>query len=163
MPLDLEKTIPLGLEILETGNFTIEINNFETELNNTNIYLKDNLLQIVHDLKQSDYQFNTQEIGNIDNRFELIFSRTVLGNTSNTILKNQLIISNNNPILVKTNTNKTLKKITVFDVLGKRIFSKETNTTEVKINQNLLNENIYIFKALLENGEILTKKYLKAF
>ena len=161
-PLQLEKTIPLGVELVETGEFTIEIDNFEVELANTNIYLKDNLLHITHDLKLGSYSFTSQEIGNIDNRFELIFSRNTLNANSNNVVVAKLIVTNDTSVLVKTNTNAIIKEILIYDILGKRIFSEKTNSTQVEVHPKFTNGNVYIFKALLENGKILTKKHLTA-
>jgi hypothetical protein len=71
--LSEDKTIPLGFETAHNSTLTIHLNRFEGQINTKNVYLKDLQLHIIHDLKQSDYSFNSAS-GQINDRFELLIT-----------------------------------------------------------------------------------------
>lgn len=156
-----EETIPLGLTILNANqlNYKISLNHFEL-LDGVYFYLKDNLLNEIHDLSIGDYSFSLQETGSINNRFELIFSRNTLAINNNTT-KNTLIISNinANSYQVKTENGNVISSVKVFDVLGKLKFSAKPNSNTIIINEN--NKTILFVKVYLENGQMLVKKFMK--
>jgi hypothetical protein len=155
-----ETTLPLGISILETGNFTFTIDRFEGELENTNIYIKDNLLDIVHNLKLSDYLFNTNQIGDINNRFELVFNRTALDIETVNSLNNVLQISQNNNT-INLQANKTIKQVLIYNLLGQNLKAVNTNSNQVAINKNTFkNGTILLVKAAFTNGKTVTKKII---
>jgi len=155
-----EKTIPLGVEIIQTGNFEISINHLEGYLEETSVYLKDNLLNITHDLKVSNYQVFINTTGNIDNRFELVFQRNTL-NTDNITVNQSVFISNTPDDLIKVNATNKIKNIKAYDILGKLIIDNNYSSKELLIQSNINTGTVLLFKITLENGSILKKKFIK--
>ncbi|MDK2771446.1 MAG: S8 family serine peptidase, partial [Flavobacterium sp.] len=76
LPFNDEDIVPLGLKVLEAGNYNIAIETFDGLFDTQNVYLKDNQLNIVHNLKQSPYDF-TSAAGVFENRFELVYKSTL--------------------------------------------------------------------------------------
>jgi len=158
-----EKIVPLGIENTTQGNLTISIDHFETDFDAVNIYLKDYLLNVLHDLKQSDYTFNENRLGNINDRFEIVFSRNSLNTDTNELLNgNNLIVTNNNAqILVKVLGEIPMKNIQVFDVIGKLISNTNLQANEKMLSGNYKSGTVYFVKVTLQNGQILNKKFIK--
>jgi hypothetical protein len=159
-----DNIIPLGYEVNSTiiSNLNISIDHLEFQ-NDTNVYLKDNSLNIIHDLNQSDYQF-TVEQGQFNNRFELIFQRNTLNTNEFQKQTEYLIISNspNDNIVVKTKNNTIINEIRAFDILGKLIWKSKHNQASNKIyTPNIKQGTILFFKVKLNNDIILTNKFIK--
>ncbi|MCB0434133.1 MAG: hypothetical protein KDD18_14490, partial [Mangrovimonas sp.] len=73
--LNLDEVIPLGFSttINVPTTYTLSIAQLEGDFLTTNtIYLKDNLLNLYHNLSASDYSF-TSEAGEFNARFEIVF------------------------------------------------------------------------------------------
>ena len=159
--LNGEKVLNYGIEIQNTTNatFTIAIDHLEN-FENATVFLRDNLLNVVHNLKQSDYTFTTNNTGEINNRFELWFNRSALSVEENTNTPTEIIIanSNDNQIIVITSDNSTIKKIKVYDILGKLLANKTVNNSNTTINLNVNEGTILFVNSLLEDNTIIIKK-----
>lgn len=158
-----EKIVPIGINAPLTGSLQIKIDRFEADLENINVYLRDNLLNNTHDLKIADYNFDTTQEGVFNERFELIFSRNALATNNNEIISNsELVVSNlNDEIHFEMLNGDTITKIQAFDVIGKLVLQANPNTNNININTNINNGTVLFIKVQLENGQILTKKFIK--
>ena len=154
-----ETTISLGFSTPEIGDFNFTIERFEGDLENTNVYIKDNLLDVLHNLKLGDYQFNTNQTGDIDMRFELVFSRNSLDINDIPNFENELIISQNNQTF-NLQANKTIKQVFVYNLLGQNLKTLNTNSTQVSINNTFKNKTVLLVKVVFTNGKTLTKKVI---
>ncbi len=153
------KTVPLGVEIIEAGNFEFSIDHLEGELEDVNVYLKDNLLNNIHDLKQANYIININTLGNINNRFELVFQRNTLSN--NDLLNGEnAFISNANEV-IKIAATDTIHNIKAYDILGKLIINKDTNNQVIMLQNNIKSGTILLFEITLKNGIVINKKFIK--
>lgn len=159
--LKTNEEISLGFESNIKGDFKISIDKFEGALKNSTIYLKDNLLGIQHNLKDSNYNFSVTETGEFDNRFQLII------NTNNTILEveenifsNNILIENNiNSFTVKSLDNTNIKKVVLYNLLGQEIFKTDVASSIIQIEkQNLKSNTVFILKTVLEDTRIVTNK-----
>ncbi len=139
--------------------FTLYLINQEGDFMNTNtIYLRDNLLNVEHDLTSSSYNF-TSEVGEFNERFEIHFTSTL---STNDLVQNELIVINDNDIMsFSTSQNSIIKNVQIFDLLGRLIYNVDSNNeASVSLNSKLINNTIFIAKATLKNGSVLTKKLL---
>ncbi len=160
LPFNDLDTVPLLFKTSNAGNFTVSIDHvdglFETE--NQSVYLKDSLLQNIHNLSASTYNFTTNE-GVFPNRFEIVFREQSLDN-SDFNANSVVLYSQNNQIFINSGSVEMLK-IDIFDILGRKINSFEninaatwtTSIIPIK-NQTLL------VKITLSNGVIVTKKIM---
>jgi hypothetical protein len=160
--IDDEKTIQLGVKVIETGLFTINIDHFENDIEYTDIYLKDNLLNITTNLKLQDYTFEVTQEGVFENRFEILFVKNSLSVNDDIIAAKNLIISNQNEtIYFKMRNGENINKISGFDVLGRLVLQANPNSNNFNISTNINSGTILFFKVKLENGQTLTKKFIK--
>ena len=144
--------------------YSISLSNFEGEyLENNSIFLRDNQLNIIHDLKSSAYQF-LSEGGDFADRFDIIFNESTLSNEEHTNLVDGFTITEMPDSLVKfslSNNSLTFDKIEIYDVKGRRIYSLNgASNIEVFKLSNIKN-SIFIAKAHISNGQVLTKKSIK--
>lgn len=157
LPFEDTDVIPLGITTTESGTTTIAIDHVDGLFLGTQpIYLEDLLLNITYDIKTAPYVFESA-IGTFNNRFLLRFNNSSLSTSNQNNLKNVIVYAENGKIKIKSDLE-NIKKVTVYDLLGRQIFensninNKDFNITSLKGNQTL------IIKITLETGEIISKK-----
>ena len=163
--LDSDEVITLGFNtsIDVATLYTISIAQFEGSfLNANNIYLKDNLLNIIHNLKDSDYNF-TSEVGEFNDRFEIVFRADVLSVNDNQIKPSQLTLVElpNGNVEISVNQNVTIKNVEILDITGRQIYRLTGNNSTEVYNLSKLSKATYIARVTLSNGQTITKKAIK--
>lgn len=142
----------------------ISIQDIEGQLNNYNIYLQDNLLNITHDLKASDYEFSITEKGSFNERFELKFnkSNTVLATNDNELNKENLIVAyQDNKLVVSTKNGAIINNFKAYDILGKLIINETPSKNKFNVGINNISAGtVLLINTELENNQKITKKIL---
>jgi hypothetical protein len=153
--------VPLGYSINVAGNATITVDHVEgVFLGGQNIYLQDNLLQIVHDVKTTPYNF-TSEAGTFNDRFVLLYIDESLDVHDFELNNSNVVISKKGNELKIKSELENIKQITVFDLLGRKVFEKNAiNNTEVRMPNIALNNQMGIVKVTLANGQEISKKII---
>lgn len=144
--------------------YTLSIAQFEGDFLNTNVvYLKDNFLNKLHDLKVSDYNF-TSEVGEFNDRFEILFKEEALS-ISSEIDKNTLSIieHNNGDVQFKLNALNKINNIKIIDFQGRILYDFEVNSKDETLKLSNLSQAPYIAKVTLNNSYVITKKAIKKY
>ncbi|MFD1016843.1 hypothetical protein [Winogradskyella rapida] len=157
--------VPLGFTAETSGSHTIAIHALDGlfETGNQAIYLKDQLLNITHNLLTQPYSF-TSDSGTFNSRFELVYedeftlSINDLETTTNTVSIREL---EHNNVQFKVEGTATFKSIEIIDLNGRRVYYFENNTSLAVYNLARLSKAPYIAKLELSNGQVLTKKAIK--
>lgn len=162
LPFDLNDVVPLNFKTDVVGNYSIAIDHVDGlfATSNQEIYLRDSLLQTVHNLSNSPYVFSS-EIGNFANRFEIVYQPT---------LKTSIITFDENQVSVKSSSSSNLivessklkiNSITIFDTIGRLLFRiNDINSRIENVSKlNATNQTLLV-KIELENGSIVTKKII---
>ena len=115
-------------------------------------------MDVVHNVKNSPYSFTTQA-GTFDDRFVLRYTKKTLETDDFEPLSNQLIISKDkNELKIKSEVE-TIKRITVYDLQGRKVFDKDTeDSNEFRSSSIGLSKQIGIVKVTLTNGQVFSKK-----
>ena len=159
LPFSDDEIIPIGFYAPEDGQFNIAIGGVDGVFENQNIYLEDQLLNVIHNLKTSPYPFNTN-IGANDNRFVLRFTNSGSMPETNELANSVMVTTPNNNINIKS-FNEKIDTVSVFDLLGREIVSKENvMNTEIKINSITAKKQVLVVKIKLKNGDIVNKKVI---
>lgn len=163
--LTLDEVIPLGFStsINEATIYTIAANDFEGEfLTNNTIYLKDNLLNVIHDLSSTAYNF-TSETGEFNERFEIIFTPETLSVNEFEVNTNDLTIIelNNGQVQFNVSNHLNMNSIEILDLLGKRIYKLSASGHSEILNLSKLSQATYIAIVELSDGQKITKKAIK--
>ncbi len=158
-PFNDQKTVPLGLEIIESGNHSISIANSEGVFNSGQaIYLQDNVTNTTHNFANGAYVFANGVGDAINDRFLLRFTDPSLGIATTDLQNNNVIItSKNDKTNIKSNLLK-IDKVLIYDILGRELLNKtKVNEFEFSVNSQWSKQAL-IVKVVLENGEVITKK-----
>ncbi|MGS2725545.1 choice-of-anchor D domain-containing protein [Psychroserpens sp. BH13MA-6] len=163
--LSLDEVIPLGFyTIIDTpAIYTLKISQLEGDFMNDNtVYLKDNLLNITHNLSDSDYNF-TSEVGEFNARFEIVFMPEALSVSENEVGSQDLIINDlgDGDVQFSVGQQLRIKNVQIIDLLGSIVYDLTGNNAVEVYNLSRLSQSTYIAKVTLSNGQVITKKAIK--
>lgn len=149
--------VPLGFSSAYEKTYTVSIDSIEGALVSNNTYIEDLYLNVIHDLKASDYVFATPA-GEFNNRFVLRFTTETLSNESFETGNNTIHIFANEAINVQS-SDERISEVTVYDVLGRVIAQqKNCNAKEVRLNAVSQTQSMLVVKVKLQNDKVVTKK-----
>lgn len=159
-PINPTTIIPLGIHTADAGQNTIRIDALENVPDNINIYAHDKVLNIYHDLRQSDYTF-TLPSGEYLDRFEITFSNNItLSAGENEIHTIDVFFNNDTESIVLMNPEfKNIKTIELFNILGQSIatFDEIAPTVNSEYETKNLSTGTYIIKVYTDNGSFSKK------
>ncbi|GAA0737993.1 GEVED domain-containing protein [Gaetbulibacter jejuensis] len=163
--LTLNEVIPLGFStLINTPTiYTLTISKLEGEFLTTNtIYVKDKLLNITHNLSETDYTF-TSEAGEFNERFEIVFIPEALSIDDKDISPKDLTIIelNDNDVKFTIGANITIEHVEIIDLLGRTLYNFNGNSNSEIYNLSALSQATYLAKVTLSNGQVITKKAVK--
>ncbi len=162
LPFDTDDIVPMGMKIPTNGTYHIAIAAADGLFTGGAqiVYLEDKLLNVIHNLTASEYQF-TAEQGIINDRFVLRYTNQVLSATDNDLLGNNVtIFASNNEIQINSTTD-SIKDYTVYNVLGQTLATKNNvNANQSIVNSIIKNNQTLIVKIVLENGQTVVKKII---
>ncbi len=141
--------------------YKIEIDKFQGDFfTNNTIFLKDNALEIYHDLSASAYIF-TSGANEYKNRFEIVFKDSRL--PINNLNSDELVIfeMEDGTVQFTVNDELTIKNISIIDLLGRTIYTIKGNNYTELVNLSRLSKAMYIAKLELSDGTVIIKKALK--
>lgn len=153
--------IKLGTQNFEPGTYKIKaVDQKGVFANGQNIYIKDNILNVIANLSESPYEF-TSTSGAFTNRFEIVYKpeSTTLGTSFHS--KANIEIFRDGAEFVIRSSEKQIKEIELFDLSGRLIIKISEDSKEVRFNANRLSEGLYILKSMMKDGETLLKKIRK--
>lgn len=159
LPFSNQDIVPLGFKTAVAGSYEISIDHFDGLFQNQVVYLRDNLLNTIHDLTQNSYSFTT-DLGIFNDRFELIYSNISLSNSSLNF-NNDIILFNKNQMLHILSSLETIHSVQLFDIRGRKLYeivktaSKHIEIKELKPSQQVL--LVYITD---EKNRLIVKKII---
>jgi len=156
LPFNDQDLHPLGYNATTAGAYKINMPIFDGLFEGQDVYLEDKLLNVIHDLKLGSYNFTT-EAGTFNERFVLRFTTLALGNPQfNT---NLVVVYKNEQGLHVTTGNAIMKSVTIYDVAGRLLTSKDNISASQTVFTNLPATNqVLLVKIISETGETVTKK-----
>ena len=160
LPFNSDDVVPLGFKSIAVGNYVIELTNKDGLFEgNQDIFVRDNLMGIDHNLKIAPYTF-ASEIGTFDNRFELVYTQA-LGIPSSSFTQNAVIVYKNTDWFHVNTKGIVIKDIHVYDICGRLIF-KQTNINATKSVLNGLAsvDSVLFLRITSDNNEVVTVKVI---
>lgn len=149
--------VPLNFKTQQAGTYSIAIGNVDGLFTtNENIYLKDNVMGIEHDLRNSAYDF-TSEAGVFANRFEIVYQETLSVNLP--VFENGVLVySKENTIHINSGIQ-NMETIRIFDIRGSLIAEQSNvNATSTSVSLAHIQNQVLIVQVIGENGQTATKK-----
>ncbi len=161
----VDKTFPLGFttKIEEDLPLKIGIDHIEGVIQKQDIYLYDRLLNKTHNLKLSDYVFNSKSSGSFDKRFVLKFNQELIDLPEENLTKDKLILTNlGDQLLVKTSLNKDISSVIIYDLLGRKINKVKSNSSRVLVDSSTFKYGtILIIHVKLNDSKVFIKKFIR--
>ncbi len=159
LPFDENDSVDLGYKTNSSGKLTIAIDHVDgLFIENQEIYLEDKLLKIIHNLKQSSYEFSS-DVGTFNNRFVLRYANATLGTTNPDAKTGLTSLISNKKIIIHA-ANKILS-VLVYDITGKLI--KEylpKMAVDFFEDEFPFSEGIYLAKIKLEDNSVVSEKLM---
>ncbi|MFV8365718.1 T9SS sorting signal type C domain-containing protein [Flavobacterium sp. XS1P27] len=158
LPFDKNDEVALGYSSTIEGAFSISIDKVDGILASEDVFIEDKTTNTIKNLKEGAYNFSTTA-GSFNDRFVLRYKDKTLGTDDFDKTENQVLISKDKNELKIKSELESIKRITVFDLLGRKVFDKEAiNSNEFSISNSTLNKQIVIVKVILTNGNVISKK-----
>ena len=160
LPFDSNDVVALGFKATAAGNYKIVLTDKDgLFLGNQDVFVRDNLMGIEHNIKVSPYVF-TSAAGTFDARFQLVYTQT-LGTPSSSFSLNSVKAYKNTDGFHVTTNGIVMKDILVYDISGRLIF-KQTNingtTTVLKgLSQT---KQVLLLKITSQDNETVTVKVI---
>ena len=151
--------IALGFKATTAGNYSISLENVDGLFTSQNVYVKDNVTNIIHDIKQTPYSFSTSE-GVYNDRFKVVFTNAASANQ--TIVSDESVVVFTQNEELKINASQEISTVEVFDVLGRNMYNNSNVNDKVLNISSIANRNQALFvKITFTTGQSVTKKVIK--
>ncbi|WP_458629058.1 T9SS type A sorting domain-containing protein [Winogradskyella sp. PC D3.3] len=138
--------IPIGINASQSEQITVSISENVTP-EDTDVFLKDNLTNIITDLKAGDYTISPSTDLNGVGRFSIIFSRQEQLSISENNLNDLKVYTDKNTIFIIVDGQFSFQtKLLVYDIQGRIVKTKELDTKNTKhtIETQSLSSGAYI-------------------
>jgi hypothetical protein len=153
----VEKTIPLGLEILTSGDFSISIDGFDgifTE--GQKIYLEDTYEDVIHNLNEGAYSFTQTAGTNINDRFILRFTNSALGNEESVFNQVKVYPNPSTGVFNIAYYGSETLQYTIYDLTGKTVMTGSGN--QINLSQQAI--GLY-FAKITDGSAVRTLKLVR--
>lgn len=160
LPFVETDVIPLGYKNNVAGTYEIKLSNFEGVFDTQKVYLEDKLLNVIHNLKVSSYSFATNT-GTFDNRFELRFTDSSLATNNQVFTDESVVVYKENQSIHINASNTTLAEVTIYDIRGALLYSKNNvNSNELIVSNLASSQQVLLVNIKSFEGKTVTKKII---
>ncbi|MGK4567490.1 T9SS sorting signal type C domain-containing protein [Flavobacterium sp. 3HN19-14] len=151
--------IPLSFNALTAGTFSIGIDHVDGLFTgDQNVYVKDNVSGIIHNIKESAYTF-AAEAGTTTNRFSVVFQSTTLGIENPAFDANSVVVYKNNDVLHINSGSMTMSGVKVFDIRGRLIFEQSgINANTAALTNLRAAQEVLLVQITSADNKVVTKK-----
>jgi len=160
-PLPFEQTdeVAVGYSLATAGAATLSLYDFDGLFLNQPVYLKDNQLNVIHNLKISPYTFVSNS-GVNNTRFSIIYQDQLLGTTPVDFSLDQVVLYKPNQDIHLSTGTKAMKSVAVFDTSGRLLLRKEAvDATSTVFNVGDQNQ-LLLVQITMDDGLVVIKKYI---
>lgn len=158
LPFDQDDVVTLGYKAEQAGTYSISLVNLDGLFEDTDIFIKDKMLDIEHNIKSGAYEFVT-ESGEFSDRLEIVY-RTNLNVQNPSIDNNWIAYSKDNQIQLES-VGFDMKDVHVYDMLGRVVYSATSVNTNKHQIHNLGANQVLIIKIVTPQGTTSVKKFQK--
>jgi hypothetical protein len=156
MPFQKSDEIPLGYKSLNGGKFKIGLHEFQGDFEEIPIYLWDKKWNQFHDLKDSDYEFESLE-GEFRNRYSIVFHQE---ESQFSFKTNSILISQTKTQIILQSLIDPIMEIEFRDLNGHLIYRETNRTTkEIRIEKHHFRKGIH-FIQIQTDKELISQKII---
>ncbi|WP_432671334.1 LamG-like jellyroll fold domain-containing protein [Flavobacterium sp. SM2513] len=158
LPFDVASSVALGFKTETAGAFSISLGAFDGFFaEGQNIYIKDNLTGLVHNVKESAYSFTANE-GIANDRFEVVYQNTLETNNPDLDINKVKVYKEGQDILINAMTIE-MQKVELYDIRGSliQVLENVNATTATFSKLNIANQVVLVKITAIDN-QVTTKK-----
>jgi hypothetical protein len=164
-PITTDKVVDLTFTATGTETYTIKSIEIAHIDENQELYLRDNLLDVYHNLRDEEGYSFTSEAGTFNDRFDVVFkaNETLSTEDFNSVDNTTIFYSSNQQALFVKGLKDSVKQLTLYNTLGQNIFQKQNLSTQQMssgIAISNLSTGMYIVSIKTENNQTLDKKII---
>ncbi len=142
-------TIPLGLDVINAGVFSISLDHFEGVFQSGHpVFLEDKQHEVIHNLSESPYVFYTEAGSDMNERFVLRFTNAL--EVSNNAFDKELIVFPNptKALIHVVYQTDEIAHLHIFDAAGKQVLTQylTPNNSEVTLNIGDYPSGVYLLQ-----------------
>ena len=159
LPFEDTDEVALGFKTETDGNFSITLDQVDGLFaGEQNIFLKDNVTGVVHNIKETAYTF-ASNAGTFNNRFAVVYQNAPLGIENPTLDSNSVIVFKQNGVLNINAGTTLMQSVKIFDIRGRLLFERNNvNATATNIsNLNVANQ-VLVVQITSEDNKTVSKK-----
>lgn len=159
LPFQTSDVVVLGFKSESAGKFSVLLSDFDGLFSDESvgIFLKDKYLNIIHDLRESRYRFES-DAGNFSDRFEVVYETEEMLN-ANELNAGSVKVYTNNQHAVVESQNKKIVSVELFDLSGKNIHSNKIINANV-YRTPLIPKGVSVIKVTTEEEAVVIKKII---
>ena len=156
-PFVSSDVVALNFKTATAGSYTIAIDHVDGLFEGSqDIFLRDNSVGVLHDLKNAAYTFAT-EAGSFNTRFDIVYLNPLSVSNPNFDSNSVVLYKKQNNVVINSGMT-TLDNVEVYDIRGRLLaVAKSINSNEVSINVGETNQ-VLIVKITSIDGAKVTKK-----
>lgn len=155
------KVLDLIIQTDTIGPYQIKLDSVRDMPLGVSFKLEDNLTSTMTDLRNGTYTFNSTQPDSLENRFFLHISYDASITSIDEIKENSFISIYTKSESIKITTISTTREIDfvqVFDILGKLIYSDNSNGLSISIPTEGFQSGTYIVRVVDSKGEVFNKR-----
>ncbi|WP_445719855.1 hypothetical protein [Flavobacterium sp.] len=158
LPFLESDVISLGYKGSQNGSYTIAIAVVDGVFEGSQtIYLEDRLTNIIHNLSESPYVFQSNS-GIYNNRFALRYANSTLSNPD--FDANSIVIYTEDDKIYMNSGIESISSYEVYDILGRLLISDlKVSSNEIIVELKKSNQPLVV-KVKFQNNQVLTKKII---
>lgn len=159
-PFENTDQVPLHFKADTAANYTLSIDHVDGLFSgDQNIYLRDNLLGVTHDIKSNAYTFASEQ-GTFGNRFAVVYQSAPLGIEIPTFDANAVIVYKNDDKVLNINAgNVIMQNVKIYDVRGRLIHEQSNiNATATALHNLKAEQQVLLVKITSDDNKVVTKK-----
>lgn len=159
LPFEDTDVFNLGYEVSEPGTYTLKLEGQDGLFDGQDIYLKDKVANVLHNLKDGTYEFLSSN-GIFQDRFEIVFRSELSVDPIAEQNANFIVYTKDNNVNLQT-AGFDMKDVYIYDVLGRELYSKQNVNAEAHQATILGANQILVVKVVTSEGTTLVKKIQK--
>ena len=152
--------VPLNFKAATAGSYTLSIDHVDgLFLGEQNVYLKDKMLNVTHDIKASAYTF-TSDQGTFADRFDVVYNNSTLNISTPTFDANSVVVYKDDNSVLNINAGKVvMKNVKIYDVRGRLVYEKSNiNSTTTALKDLKAEQEVLLVKITSDDNKVVTKK-----
>ena len=154
--------VSLGYTANAAGSYSISLDHTDGVFDNEqDIFIKDNQLNVLHNIKDEAYTFTT-DAGTFKERFTVVYNKTAAEELSTPEFNaNSVVVFKQGTDINITTGEQQMASVIVYNIAGQKLFANNNvNANQLIINSVTAQQQVLLVEITADNGSIVSKKII---